>query len=115
MIRHRTKPAQLIAIALVATTLSACVVAPARPYAYGPPGEVVIANVPPPAPYVETLPPPPFAGALWIGGYWGWQGGRHVWVPGRYEHPREGYAWVPHHWAQHDGRWHLEGGGWVRR
>ena len=41
--------------ALCAVTLSACVVAPARPYAYGPPaGEVVITDVAPPAPYAES-------------------------------------------------------------
>ena len=102
--------------ALCAATLSACVVAPARPYAYGPPpGEMVIADVPPPAPYAEVVPPPPFVGAVWIGGYWGWRGGRHEWITGRYEAPRPGYAWQPHRWVQHEGRWHLEGGGWVRR
>jgi len=56
----------------------------------------------------------PFAGALWINGYWGWQGGRHVWVGGRFEHPRPGYTWQPHRWVQHDNRWHLEGGRWMR-
>ena len=104
--------------ALCGATLSACVVTPiGRPYGYdgyGPGGEVVVADVAPPAPYYETPPPLPFAGALWINGYWGWQGGRHVWVGGRYEHPRPGYSWQPHRWVQHDNRWHLEGGRWMR-
>jgi hypothetical protein len=101
--------------ALCSAALSACVVAPVgRPYGYAPGGEVVVADVAPPAPYVETLPPPPFAGAVWINGYWGWRGGRHVWVGGRYEHPRPGYTWSPHRWVQHDGRWHLEEGRWMR-
>jgi hypothetical protein len=101
--------------ALCSAALSACVVAPVgRPYGYAPGGEVVVADVAPPAPYVETLPPPPFAGAVWINGYWGWRGGRHVWVGGRYEHPRPGYVWSPHRWVQHDGSWHLEEGHWMR-
>lgn len=115
-----------IAAAAVATlALSACVVAPypqrvyhpvpagPGPGAY-PEGDVVV-DVPPPAPYVEVVPPLPYAGAIWIGGYWGWSGGRHHWVPGRWEAPRPGYAWRPHAWVQEGGRWHLHGGGWVRR
>ena len=74
--------------AACSAALSACVVAPARPYyggygpAYGPAGEVIVTDVAPPAPYYETLPPPPFTGAVWINGYWGWHGGRHAWVGG---------------------------------
>ncbi|MDQ6685887.1 MAG: hypothetical protein M3Z16_12270 [Pseudomonadota bacterium] len=115
MIRHRNKPTPFIAAALCASTLAGCVVAPARPYAYAPSGAVIVADVAPPAPYAEVVPVAPFVDAVWIGGYWGWHGGRHVWVPGRYEHSRPGHAWQAHRWAQHDGRWHLEGGGWVRR
>ena len=101
--------------------LSACVVAPVgRPYAaygpaYAPAGEVIVADVAPPAPYYETLPPPPFAGAVWLNGYWGWRGGRHVWVGGRYDHGRPGHEWQPHRWTQRDGRWHLHEGRWSRR
>jgi len=102
----------IIVAALCAATLSACVIAPARPYGYAPEGGVVVADVAPPAPYVETVPLAPFLGAVWIGGYWGFRGGRHEWVPGRYEAPRPGYHWEPHRWVQHDGRWHLEGGAW---
>ncbi|MDQ6627125.1 MAG: hypothetical protein M3Z29_01545 [Pseudomonadota bacterium] len=106
----------LAIVALSVASLSACVVAPARPYGYAvPAGEVIYADVPPPAPYVEVVPAPPFGGAVWLGGYWGWRGGRHEWVHGRYEAPRPGYEWRPHHWEQRDNRWHLQGGAWVRR
>jgi hypothetical protein len=112
---------KVLAISLSAALLSACVVAP-YPYgqqpAYYPPvaGEsTVIVDVPPPAPYVEAVPAIPFAGAIWIGGYWGWNGGRHEWTPGRWEHPRPGYGWRPHAWVQQGGRWHLHEGGWERR
>jgi hypothetical protein len=121
--------------------LSACVVAPYRAYGgyggygggdgrgYGQPvpqvgqsqpggpyeQQGVIVDVAPPAPYVEVIPVLPFLGALWIAGYWGWQGGRHHWVSGRYERPRPGYGWSAHSWVQQGSRWHSYGGGWVRR
>ena len=95
--------------------LSACVVAPVgRPYGYGPAGGVIVTDVAPPAPYYETVPVAPYAGAVWIGGYWGWHNGRHHWVGGHYEHARPGYGWEPHRWSHRDGRWHLQEGHWRR-
>lgn len=102
--------------AMATVTLSACVVAPypQGQVAYAQPADISIA-VPPPAPYAEVIPAPPFVGAIWINGYWGWSGGRHQWVPGRYERARPGYRWEPHRWTQSPrGDWHLHGGGWVR-
>ena len=119
----------VIAAALSALALSACVVAPypgrvvyAQPVpAYGQPvpavsyeQPVVVVDIAPPAPYVEVVPAIPFAGAIWIGGYWGWHGNRHQWVPGRWDRPRPGYDYRPHAWVQQGGRWQLHGGGWVR-
>ena len=116
---------KLAAAALVALSLSACVVAPypARRVVYSEPvpagaapvptQEVVVDYAPPP-PQVEVVPAIPFPGAIWIGGYWGWGGGRHVWVPGRWDHPRPGYVYRPHAWVNQGGRWHLHAGGWVR-
>ncbi len=99
----RLKP--LFAAAFCTAALAACVVAPvppygapAAPYGYASDGEIVAA-VAPPAPYVETVPAAPFVGAVWIGGYWGYHGGRHEWVPGRYEAPRPGYRYEPHHFG----------------
>jgi hypothetical protein len=86
----------LFAAAFCAATLAARVVAPVPPYgapaahAYASDGEIV-ATVAPPAPDVETVPAAPFVGAVWIGGDWGYHGGRHEWVSGRYEAPRPGY------------------------
>jgi WXXGXW repeat (2 copies) len=111
---------KLVIVSLSAVLLSACVVTPLPPprpvvYAPEPVAEApVIVDVAPPPSQVEVVPLVPFAGALWIGGYWGWNGGRHVWVPGRWEHPRPGYGWRPHAWVQQNGRWHLHAGGWVR-
>jgi hypothetical protein len=106
----------LLVAAVSASALSACVVAPyPRQAGYYPPaGASVVVDVAPPAPYAEAVPVVPFAGAVWIGGYWGWSGSRHSWVPGRWEHPRAGYAWAPQRWEQRGGRWHLHEGGWQR-
>ena len=116
MSSHTFNIARLAVAAAFIGALSACVVAPVgRPYAYAPAGEFIVADVAPPAPYVEVVPVAPYAGAVWLNGYWGWRGGRHQWVGGHYEQPRAGYAWAPHRWVQHDNRWHLEGGVWLKR
>jgi len=107
------RPALLILTTASALMMSACVVAP-----YGHPvrGDAVyetdddVATGAPPASIVEVQPVMPFAGAIWIGGYWGWVGGRHVWINGRWDHPRPGYRWEPRHWEPMGGRWHLRGG-----
>lgn len=103
---------------LAALSLAGCVVAPyPRSAVYYPAesGGAIVTEVAPPAPYAEVVPVAPFPGAIWIGGYWGWSGARHHWVPGRWERPRPGQVWEPHRWRQRDGRWRLEGGGWSRR
>src|SRR5450830_1469560 len=118
-IMNSTSVFRIAAICAAATmALSACVVSPYPQsqvvYTQPAPGEIMV-GVPPPAPYIEVIPVAPFLGAVWISGYWGWSGGRHQWVPGRYERPRPGYRWEPHHWVQGQrGNWHLRGGGWAR-
>jgi hypothetical protein len=115
------------ALALLGSSmLSACVVVPYGSYGYGsygsaPPGYssgagemVAVSNVPPPAPYVEVQPVAPHAGAVWIGGYWNWYGGRYAWAPGYWAHPRPGYVWDPYRWAPYGPRWGLWGGWRVR-
>jgi len=93
--------------------LTGCIVAPAVPVAA--PGDPIYAPVAPPAPYVEVVPPVPYFGAVWIGGYWNWSSGRHVWVPGQYARPHPGYRWQPRRWEPRPGGgWSLRGGGWVR-
>ena len=97
-------PVLLLALA---GALSACVIA--DPYG-GP-----YAAVPPPPPRIEVYGAPPAPGWLWIGGYWGWAGGRHEWVPGHWEAPRPGYRWVPHAWVHERNGWHMHEGHWQRR
>ncbi len=117
---HTFRVLKLVSAALAASlALSACVVVPAPRrvvYAapvYGPP--IAVVDAPPPAPYAEVVSAVPFDGAVWLGGYWGWSGGRHQWVGGHWERGRPGYGWRPHAWVRDGGRWHLHEGGWIRR
>jgi hypothetical protein len=95
----------LIVFALL--SLSACVIAYRPPpheammVENGPaPGEVVVDQAPPgAAAEVVTVAPEP--GLVWIGGYWGWYGGRYVWVSGGWHRPpRPGVVWVGGYWAR---------------
>ncbi len=107
MFRWKPRRAAL-AIAAAAVLASACVVVPEH-YV----GETV--NVAPPEARVETIGVAPGVGYVWIGGYWGWAGGRHEWVPGYWERPHPGYAWVPHAWVRVGAGWRLREGYWRRR
>jgi hypothetical protein len=98
---------------LLAVSLSACVVYPARPaggVVYD--DEVAVTNVAPPPPQAEVVGVIPSPGYFWVGGVWFWEGGRHVWHPGHWQAPRAGYRWVPHTWVHNNGSWHLRGGRW---
>lgn len=57
----------------------------------------------PPAMLVETPPPSPFPEAVWVGGYWVWQG-NWVWAHGHWMGPpRRNYAWVHPYYEARDG------------
>jgi hypothetical protein len=113
---NHLKIALIAASAASVLSLSACVVAPyPGGYAYQSTDDVVV-DVAPPAPYTEVIPPIPYPGAIWIGGYWGWSGGRHTWIPGRYDHGRPGYFYHQSSWGRDGGgRYHFHRGGWARR
>jgi hypothetical protein len=65
----------------------------------GPPLEGVYAPGPPPEPVVEVIPPIPFPGAVWLGGYWGYGGRGWGWNRGYWERPpRHGAVWAPGYW-----------------
>jgi hypothetical protein len=77
-----------------------------------PAGEIVVQQAPP-AEIVEVRSPVPFAGAVWIPGYWHWNGGSHIWIAGRWSAPRPGFVWEPHHWARMpNGGYRMEAGHW---
>jgi hypothetical protein len=88
---------------LSASLLTGCVVAPAPGY-YRPAAVVTVA---PPAPPVEVVGVAPTPGYIWFPGFYGWEGGVHVW--------HAGYYWAPHRWVAYGGGWRMQPGHWVRR
>ena len=79
------------------------------------PAPVVVGWAPPPL-LVEAPPPSPFFGAVWVGGYWVWQG-NWVWAHGHWMGPPQpDYLWV-HPYYEHrgdavifiDGHWSAPG------
>jgi len=66
------------------------------------PAPVVVEWGPPPM-LVEPPPPAPFIGAVWVGGYWVWQG-NWVWATGRWvAPPYAGYTWVHPYYEHREG------------
>ena len=91
----------------VLTGLLAFTLMPAASFA-----EVVV-RIGPPAPIVEHYGPAPAPGYVWIAGYHRWDGGRYVWVPGRWDRPPRAHAvWVPHRWEHRHGGWVMVEGHW---
>jgi hypothetical protein len=66
------------------------------------PEPIAVGWAPPPI-LVESPPPSPFDGAVWVGGYWVWQGD-WVWAHGHWVGPpRPNYAWVHPYYENRDG------------
>ena len=101
------------AAAVLAVTLSGCVVTARPAGAVVVPGEVVAYSAPP-ALQVETIGVAPAPGYFWVGGAWFWEGGRYAWHPGRWMAPRPGYHWVAHSWHPVGNTWHMAPGHWAR-
>ena len=79
------------------------------------PAPIAVGWAPPPM-LVEAPPPAPFPAAVWVGGYWVWQG-NWVWAHGHWVAPPGGdYMWV-HPYYEHrgdevifiDGHWSRRG------
>ena len=63
----------------------------------------------------ERRPPPPGPEFQWIDGYWGVQGNRYVWVPGRWDRPPyQGAYWTHPHYDHYQDGWHMHEGHWDR-
>ena len=66
------------------------------------PEPIAVGWAPPPL-LVESPPPPPFEDAVWVGGYWVWQGD-WVWAHGHWVGaPRPNYMWVHPYYENRDG------------
>src|SRR5262249_43032059 len=80
-------------------------------FGYVPGVQVTVA---PPPVRVEARPIAPSPNHIWIGGHWGWRGGRHEWMGGHWVMPPgAGYRWVDARWANEGGRWTFFEGHWA--
>ncbi|MCH8126231.1 YXWGXW repeat-containing protein [candidate division KSB1 bacterium] len=52
----------------------------------------------PPAKRADVRPARPFAKAVWIAGFWRWNGNKYVWLKSKWVKPQKGFKWVPGHW-----------------
>ena len=60
----------------------------------------------PPAPLTETVSAPPASNAIWIPGYWAYDGRGYLWVGGVWEIPPPGArAYVAAHWEYQGDRY----------
>ncbi len=74
--------------------------------------EVRYATIAPPRRHRERRTERPDADAVWVAGYWDWQGAQWAWVPGRWDHPENRGAWVqPRYMREGDG-YRYEPGHW---
>jgi len=76
-------------------------------------GEEVILREGPPAAIEEVVPARPGPNHVWIGGHWGREAGRWVWIKGYWKVPPGPSAhWIPGHWNQGPRGWHWVDGHW---
>ena len=96
-----------------ATEVAAPVVAYQPP---APPVQETIVETAPPVALEEVRSAMPFEGAVWIPGYWHWNGFRHTWVGGRWSSRPAGHSWEPARWDKlPDGRYVHRPGHWHAR
>ena len=61
---------------------------------------------PPVAPYTETVTAPPAPNAVWVPGYWAFDGRRYLWVAGAWAiPPPNAHAYFPAHWENQGDRY----------
>jgi hypothetical protein len=116
MWRYVPPPIVATAAGSTQTTTTTTVTANAN---IAPPAQAVImpsAAPTAPPPRTETIPPAPRAGAMWIAGYWTWEGTTWTWIVGRWQMPPEGNVrWTPPVVQIHPGGIQVfMPGGWIR-
>jgi hypothetical protein len=105
-----TRSAGLLAggAALAGLAMAACVATTS-----GPPPRGILVGGPPPAMIREERPAPPAPHATWVTGYWHWTGIQYAWIPGHWEAaPPTGAVWRAPAYAQSNGAYFYEPGGW---
>lgn len=73
--------------------------APSEVYTRPQQEEVAVEHSPPPR-LVERRPAAPFRGAVWINGYWGWDGSNHRWMAGHWSARQADSVWTPDRWQR---------------
>jgi hypothetical protein len=69
----------------------------------------------PPPLQAETPPPPPVRTAVWVAGFWQWNGTGWVWIAGSYQmRPGAGVTWRAAEWRARGNVHVLIPGGWIR-
>lgn len=78
-----------------------------------PPGPTEVVEMAPPPPTTEVIYARPGPGYRWVGGYWAWSHGRHVWVEGHWVlPPQSNMVWVAPRWERRGGGYVLIDGYW---
>lgn len=72
---------------------------------------VYVQSAPPPL-KVEVRPARPGRKAMWIPGYWRWQGKKYVWVAGYWDKKPRGKGWAAGHWDKRARGWVWVPGHW---
>lgn len=79
----------------------------------GSPKIAYYAPVPPPPTRVEAHGMSPGAGQVWINGFWGYEGGRHVWHDGHWEKPpRPNAHYIEPRWDRKGSQYAFREGHW---
>ena len=77
-----------------------------------PTGEIIVTEAPP-APRTEVVGVAPSPAHVWVKGYYVYQNGRYVWLPGHWEtRPRSGAIYVAGHWDRTSRGWVWTPGHW---
>lgn len=75
--------------------------------------ESVVVEEAPPPPQREIIYARPSPAHVWIGGYWGFETGRRIWISGRWDRPpRAGVVWVSPRWVRRGHGYVFVRGGW---
>lgn len=107
-----TRPLRLPSTRSAAFALGAVALALLLSCAPPPPGRVYVVRRPPPE-RVEVIAVGPGPGFVYVRGYWRYDGGDYVWVPGRWVQLDRRYReWVPGHWAHDRHGWYWVEGRW---
>ena len=77
-----------------------------------PSGVIVYVKKRPPKVRTENPPPRPYESAIWVSGFWKWNGKKYVWVDGYWETKPQGKEWIPGRWENTRNGWLWKPGHW---